>query len=217
MLTFDVQARNHAPFRILCLGAHCDDIEIGCGGTILRLSEAYAHTEIFWVIFSSNVERASEACESANVFLKNTQSKHIEIKEFRDGIFPYIGSEIKQEFEGLKHRFSPDLIFTHYRHDSHQDHRLISDLTWNTFRNHLILEYEIPKYDGDLSSPNFYVKLDESICHRKIRYILNAFKSQQQKDWFDEETFFSVLRIRGMESRSPSKYAEAFYCHKMTF
>jgi LmbE family N-acetylglucosaminyl deacetylase len=216
MLTFAFPARNHAPLRVLCLGAHCDDIEIGCGGTILRLSEAYANTEFFWVAFSSNVERACEAYESANIFLQDIQSKHIEIKEFRDGFFPFIGSEIKQEFEGLKQRFSPDLIFTHYRHDSHQDHRLISDLTWNTFRNHLILEYEIPKYDGDISSPNFYVQLDESICRRKICYILNAFKSQEKKDWFDEETFSAMLRIRGMESRSPSKYAEAFYCHKMT-
>ena len=123
--------------------------------------------------------------------------------------------EIKEYFEQLKQEFSPDLIFTHYRDDLHQDHRLISDLTWNTFRNHLILEYEIPKYDGDLGSPNFFVHLDESICHKKIQYILNSFKTQAEKHWFTEDTFLSVLRLRGIESNAPGKYAEAFFCRKM--
>jgi len=217
MLKFNFCTQNDAEFRILCLGAHCDDIEIGCGGTILRLAEAYKNAIFYWVVFSSNSQRAKEAHKSAKYFLKNVQSKNIVIKNFRDGFFPFVGSDVKEEFEKLKQQFSPDLIFTHYRNDFHQDHRLIADMTWETFRNHLILEYEIPKYDGDLGSPNFYVHLDESMCYRKIQYIINCFKCQEQKDWFEEEIFSSMLRIRGMESRAPRKYAEAFYCQKMIF
>ena len=200
---------------ILCLGAHSDDIEIGCGGTVLSLLEKYPHAIFYWIVFSSDEERAHEARNSAAMFLKAAQSTHIIIKHFRDSFFPYCGGAIKEYFEQLKQECSSDIIFTHYRDDLHQDHRLISELTWNTFRNHLILEYEVPKYDGDLGVPNCFVPLEESICRRKIQYILDGFKSQNGRPWFDQETFSCLLRLRGMECNAPSKYAEAFYCRKM--
>jgi len=204
-------------FRILCIGAHCDDIEIGCGGTILKLIESHNNIVFYWVVFSATQQRAREAFESANSFLRHVKDKNIVIKNFKDSFFPYIGIEIKEYFEELKQEFSPDLVFTHYRNDLHQDHRLISELTWNTFRNHMILEYEIPKYDGDLGSPNFFVHLNESVCHRKIQHILNNFKTQEKNQWFSEEIFLSILSLRGIESNAPSNYAEAFYCRKMVF
>jgi len=202
-------------YRLLCLGAHSDDIEIGCGGTIIAILERYENVIVHWLVFSSNEERAREALASAGVFLAGARHQEVSIKGFRDGFFPFQGEQIKEEFEAVKQRFSPDLVLTHYRDDRHQDHRLISDLTWNTFRNHLILEYEIPKYDGDIGSPNFFVPLEESICSRKIRYILESFGSQRQKQWFDEQTFSAILRLRGMEANSPTHYAEAFYCRKV--
>ena len=201
-------------YRVLCLGAHSDDIEIGCGGTVLALLERHQNVVVRWIVFSSNVERASEARSSANAFLDRALEKEVVVKEFRDGFFPFLGGQIKDEFETLKRECSPDLVFTHHRDDRHQDHRLISDLTWNTFRRHLILEYEIPKYDGDLGAPNFFVPLEKSACSRKIQIIIDSFKSQSQKQWFDEETFLAILRLRGMEANSPTRYAEAFYCRK---
>ncbi|HYZ95223.1 MAG TPA: PIG-L deacetylase family protein [Nitrososphaeraceae archaeon] len=217
MLKLNFNDTNPSIYKVLCLGSHCDDIEIGCGGTILRLIENYQNIEFYWVVFSSNVQREPEAYQSANSFLKNAKAKTIVIKKFRDGFFPFIGIEIKEFFEQFKQDFNPDIIFTHYRHDLHQDHRLISELTWNSFRNHLILEYEIPKYDGDLGSPNFFVHLDEGICKNKTNYILDSFQSQKEKHWFTEETFLSILRLRGIESNAPGKYAEGFYCRKLVF
>jgi LmbE family N-acetylglucosaminyl deacetylase len=208
---------DESEYKILCIGAHCDDIEIGCGGTILKLIENYPNVSIYWVVFSSNEQRAQEATTSANVFLKEIKVKKIIIKSFRDGFLPFEGIEVKECFEQLKQEFTPDIIFTHYRNDRHQDHRLISDFTWNTFRNHLILEYEIPKYDGDLGIPNFFVHLDEALCRRKCQYIMEAFPTQNHKQWFTEETFRSILRIRGIESNAPNNYAEAFYCRKIVF
>ena len=169
MLNLALDRSNGAPLNILCIGSHADDLEIGCGGTMLKLIAAHRNLTVRWVVFSGNGEREVEARRSAGKFLEGAEG-HIEVKMFRDGFFPYVGYEIKQCFEELKGRCSPDLIFTHYREDRHQDHRLISDLTWNTFRDHFILEYEIPKYDGDLGSPNFFVHLDEAICRRKARY-----------------------------------------------
>jgi len=217
MLKLNFNNTNPSIYKVLCLGSHCDDIEIGCGGTILRLIENYPNIEFYWVVFSSNAQREPEAYQSANIFLKNAKEKTIVIKKFRDGFFPFIGIEIKEFFEQLKQDFNPDIVFTHYRHDLHQDHRLISELTWNSFRNHLILEYEIPKYDGDLGSPNFFVHLDEGICKNKTNYILDSFQSQKEKHWFTEETFLSILRLRGIESNAPGKYAEGFYCRKIVF
>jgi LmbE family N-acetylglucosaminyl deacetylase len=204
------------PLRVLCLGSHSDDIEIGCGGTLLKLIGLSPAVSVTWVVFSTSGsdERAAEARDSAMQFLRGAAETIIEIQRFRDGFFPYVGLEIKQFFEDLKRRCSPDLILTHYRDDRHQDHRLISDLTWNTFRNHLILEYEIPKYDGDLGSPNVFVHLDEASARRKVRAIIEVFQTQHNRHWFTDDTFLSLLRLRGIESAAPDGYAEGFYCRK---
>jgi len=202
------------PLRVLCLGAHCDDIEIGCGGTILSLAAAISEIEIRWIVFSANEERKKEALKSADAFLGSTVNKQVVIHTFRDGFLPYTGAEVKDRFEDVKAHFSPDLILTHYGRDLHQDHRLISELTWNTFRNHLILEYEIPKYDGDFGSPNIFAPLNEVICRRKIDTIIAAFRTQREKSWFSRDLFLSMLRLRGMEANAPSGYAEGFYCRK---
>jgi LmbE family N-acetylglucosaminyl deacetylase len=213
MLSLGLDATDNRPLRLLCLGAHCDDIEIGCGGTILTLA-ASRELEVRWIVFSSTAERECEARKSAQAFLQNVSKKQLRIQSFRDGFLPYHGSEVKESFEQLKAEFSPDLVLTHYRQDLHQDHRLISDLTWNTFRDHLVLEYEIPKYDGDFGSPNIFVPLDDSVCRRKIDTILGAFRSQSERQWFSRDLFSSVLRLRGMEANACSGYAEGFYCRK---
>ncbi len=209
-VTFDV----HRGMKILCLGSHCDDIEIGCGGTLLSILKKFKDTSVYWVIFSSDALREKEARSSADIFLKQAGSKTIKIEKFRNGFFPYNGGEIKDYFEDLKEKFIPDLIFTHYRKDLHQDHRTISELTWNTFRNHFILEYEIPKYDGDFGSPNLFVNLEPSICNCKINVILDSYKTQREKHWFTEELLLALLRIRGMECASSTSYAEGFYSRK---
>ncbi len=217
MLRFEFPLRESQPLRLLCIGAHSDDIEIGCGGTILRLLSEYDGVEVHWVVLAATGSRNGEAIVSANRFLADAKKKKIITRHFRGSFFPYQGGEIKSFFEKLKRKLSPDLILTHYRHDLHQDHRLISELTWNTYRNHLIFEYEIIKYDGDLGSPNVFVPLDKDICQKKIDYILDSFKSQAKRDWFTADAFFSVLRIRGIESRAHEKYAEGFYCRKIVF
>ncbi|MBE9068943.1 PIG-L family deacetylase [Leptolyngbya cf. ectocarpi LEGE 11479] len=215
MQTLICNHQEQPSFRsILCLGAHSDDIEIGCGGTILKLIEQFQDIEVNWVVFSATGHRQEEALASANSFLKHVKKKNIIIQEYRERFFPYIGIEIKEFFDRLSKEFSPDLILTHYRNDLHQDHRLISELTLNGFRNHMILEYEIPKYDGDLGNPNFFVHLDEPIYQQKILYLMQHFQTQFNKQWFDEETFSAILRLRGIESNAPHKYAEAFYCRK---
>lgn len=215
MLNLEFAIRKDQTLKILCIGAHSDDIEIGCGGTILKLIEEYGSPIFYWLVLSANERRKREAEESANAFLAGAKGKTIVIKEFRDGFFPYIGGKIKEYFERLKREIDPDLIFTHYRLDLHQDHRLVSNLTWNTFRDNLILEYEIPKYDGDFGSPNVFVHLDKGICKRKSKHILNIFKTQAANQWFAEDTFLSILRLRGIESNAPTKYAEAFYSRKV--
>jgi len=203
--------------QVLCLGSHADDIEIGCGGTILRLAEAHPHLEFVWVVFSADRVRRREAIASAKRFLKGIRKRAIIVKSFRESFFPYAGQPIKRFFEQLKRTSQPHLILTHYRHDLHQDHRMISDLTWNTFRNHLILEYEIPKYDGDLGVPNFFVDLHPRHCERKVEILLECFQTQRSKQWFTGDTFRSLMRIRGIESNASSKFAEAFHCRKMVF
>ncbi len=200
--------------RILCLGSHCDDIEIGCGGTILRLSREHPEIEIYWLVFSSTSVRKKEAARAANLFLASAKKKKVVIRNYRDSFFPSQQAQIKGEFEKLKKTFVPDVVLTHCRPDLHQDHRVIWELTWNTFRSHLILEYEIPKYDGDLGAPNFFVGLDRATCERKAKHILDAFASQRSKQWFTEETFLALPRIRGVEANSRSGYAEGFYCRK---
>lgn len=201
--------------KILCLGAHCDDIEIGAGGTLLKLFDEYDVDEVSWVVFSSNEIRKREAILSAEKYLSNIANKQILVKDFRDGYLPFHAIEVKEFFEELKKEHSPDLIFTHYRNDRHQDHRLISDLTWNTWRNHLIFEYEIPKYDGDLGNPNFYVRLEEKYINKRNQLLHEAFVSQSNKHWFDDATFKALARIRGMESAT--MFAEAFYTRKLFF
>lgn len=215
MLNLNLRKPAGQPLRVLCLGAHSDDIEIGCGGTMLTLLEQHENVIVHWMVFSSTHERAIEAQASAEAFLAGARGKEIIVRGYRDGYFPFLGDQIKDEFETVKRGFNPDVVFTHFRDDRHQDHRLISDLTWNTFRNHLILEYEIPKYDGDLGHPNVFVSLKESECVRKIRYLVESFCSQRQKQWFDEQTFMALLRLRGMEANSPTRFAEAFYARKI--
>jgi glucose-1-phosphate cytidylyltransferase len=190
-------------------------IEIGCGGTMLKLLQDYPNTAVSWIVFASEGERAVEAQRSALAFLKAVEKRKIAIKDFRDGFFPYQGEPIKEYFEQLKQELSPNLIFTHYRHDLHQDHRLICELTWNTFRDHFILEYEIPKYAGDLGAPNVFVQLDEKICEKKIALILRHFQTQRDKRWFTDDAFRALMRLRGLESQAPEKYAEGFYGRKI--
>lgn len=205
------------PKRILALGAHCDDIEIGCGGTLLRLAAESSDIDVTWVVFTSTHERAEEAQASASAFLANVERKRIVVLSHRDGFLPYNAAPVKEDFERLKNEVDPDVIFTHYRDDRHQDHRLISDLTWNTWRNHLVLEYEVPKYDGDLGSPNFFSRLDEATVERKTTLVLEHFRSQQSKTWFNAELLRALSRIRGLESGAGDGYAEAFYCRKTCF
>jgi LmbE family N-acetylglucosaminyl deacetylase len=211
-LTFDL-APGAAP-TVLVLGAHADDIEIGCGGTLLRLTAAYPELAVHWVVLSGSPERAAEARASAEAYLDGVANHRIATETFRDGFFPYEGAAVKEYFEQLKAEVSPDLILTHRRGDLHQDHRLVAELTWNTFRNHLILEYEIPKVDGDLGVPNFFVHLDDETCDRKTAWLMEHFASQRDHRWFTEDLFRSLLRLRGMESNAPSGKAEAFYSHK---
>lgn len=205
--------KNEKPLNILCLGAHCDDIEIGAGCTLLKIFEEYEINLVKWIVFASNETRKIEAVNSARLFLENIENKDINVYSYKDGFLPFIAAEIKELFESIKNDIAPDIIFTHYRNDRHQDHRLVSDLTWNTWRNHLILEYEIPKYDGDLGAPSFFVPLEEEILNRRNEILMTAFQSQVTKHWFDDETFKALPRLRGIESAS--KYAEAFYARKI--
>lgn len=215
MLGVILNKKKDSVLKILCLGAHSDDIEIGCGGTILKLAKDYRHMAVTWVVIGSSGKRTEEAQESALAFLATVENKKIYIKDFRDGYFPYQGEAIKEYFEQLKQDISPDLIFTHCRHDLHQDHRLICELTWNTFRDHFILEYEIPKFDGDLGVPNVFVPLNEEICEQKVDLLLRHFQSQRNKRWFTGDTFRALMRLRGVESQTQEKYAEAFYGRKL--
>ena len=200
--------------KLLCLGAHSDDIEIGCGGTLLKLTAEHPRLEIMWVVFSAGGIRTTEANASARAFLRRAKRSHVTVKEFRTSFFPYEGEQIKDFFETLK-PFRPDLIFTHYRDDRHQDHRVISDLTWNTFRSHAILEYEIPKYDGDLGVPNLFVPVSRAQCATKARLLMRHFASQRNKHWFSDDLFLALPRLRGMECDSPTLFAEAFYTRKL--
>jgi LmbE family N-acetylglucosaminyl deacetylase len=217
MYKFGFSTNSNRPLRtVLCLGAHSDDIEIGCGGSMLRLVEENPDLQVWWVVFSAIGRRCDEAINSADQFLSVVKDRHIITKEFRDGYFPYQGSDIKDFFETLKKEVSPDLIFTHYRKDLHQDHRVINELTWNTWRDHMILEYEIPKYDGDLGNPNFYIPLSRQLCQKKNDILCSAFETQEVKPWFTGETFWAMLQIRGIECRAEESLAEGFYARKIS-
>jgi LmbE family N-acetylglucosaminyl deacetylase len=208
--------KGQGPLKALFLGAHSDDIEIGCGGTLMRMIREYPELEVTWVVFSALGERGKEAKKSAHEYLKHVEHKQIIVHDFKDGYFPFCGAEIKDIFEQLKLLMIPDLVFTHYRDDRHQDHRLLSDLTWNTWRDHFVLEYEIPKYDGDIGSPNFFVSLDTGLCTEKVDLLMRFFQTQGNKHWFSPDTFTALLRLRGIECKSDGGYAEAFYCRKLT-
>jgi LmbE family N-acetylglucosaminyl deacetylase len=214
MLGFSLEALARPIERVLAIGCHADDIEIGCGGTLIALSRARPGLSLTWVVLAAPGDRAAEARASARAFLADAEGSAVRVHEFRDSFLPYVGDEVKEVFEELKD-VQPDLVFTHARHDLHQDHRLACELTWNTFRNHLILEYEIPKYDGDLGSPNVFVPLEESLVEEKLRILRDHYASQHSKHWFDDELFRGLMRLRGMESAS--RYAEAFTCRKLTF
>jgi LmbE family N-acetylglucosaminyl deacetylase len=203
------------PLAVLCLGAHADDLEIGCGGTLLRLVEERRRVAVHWVVLSANPRRAREARRSAARLMRGAAKLEVDIAGFRDGFFPFDGSAIKERFEELKRRVRPDVIFTHRGDDAHQDHRMVSELTWNTFRDDLILEYEIPKYDGDLGRPNVFVPLGPSVRKRKVRHLMSAFPSQRGKRWYSASTFDGLMRIRGVECAAPEGYAEAFHARKL--
>jgi len=214
MLPLNLNTDPKKGLTVLCLGAHCDDIELGCGGSLLSLKAALPQSKFHWVVFSAPGPRAEEARKGAELFTAGCE-KAVVLKDFRDGFLPYSGGAVKNFFEEMKGQVAPDLIFTHWGGDAHQDHRLISELTWNTFRDHLILEYEIPKYDGDMGRPNLFVPLEAPFPENKVEYLFRAFVSQQGKRWFDRQAFLGLMRMRGMESNSSSGYAEAFYVRKV--
>lgn len=215
MLRFQPAKTRDEPIEVLCLGAHGDDIEIGCGGAIIRLAEEHPSLSVTWIVLSSGGDRKEEILASARAFLDKARSTRILIETFRDGFFPSLAGPIKEYFERRKLDVSPDLIFTHARDDAHQDHRLVSELTWNTWRDHAILEYEIPKYDGDLGRPNLYVSLDEALARQKASLIRAHFASQAKRAWFTEDVFLAIMRLRGVESRSSGGFAEAFHGRKL--
>ncbi|HKU90458.1 MAG TPA: PIG-L deacetylase family protein [Steroidobacteraceae bacterium] len=202
------------PARVLFLGAHSDDIEIGCGATVLRLVEEFPQVEITWVVLSAENERRAEAEASAAAFLGKHRRRRVLIQDFRGSFFPYQGEALKSYVETLK-EVRPDIVFTHYRHDLHQDHRIVNELTWNTFRNQRIFEYEIPKFDGDLGVPNFFIPVKRAHVDRKSRLLLKHFASQRNKHWFTDELFRSLPRLRGMECATATNFAEAFYTRKL--
>lgn len=202
---------------VLCLGAHSDDIEIGALGAVLYLKRNVPGTQIVWCVFSAPGKRADEARSSAEHCCGGFDSHAIRIFDYRDGYFPTLVGDLKSEFEAIKPIVSPDLIFTHYRHDAHQDHRLISELTRQTFRDHLILEYEVPKYDGDIGRPNAYLPVSEKIKEEKLDILDTYFPSQHSKSWFDRRVFASLMRLRGVECNALSGFAEAFFVDKFIF
>ena len=187
MIELNLRPANGKALQVLCLGAHSDDIEIGCAGTIFKLLEVYRRATVHWVVLGATLLRASEARKSAEEILRRAEAKVVVVRDFKNSFFPYMGGQIKEYFEQIKREFTPDLILTHYRNDLHQDHRVISELTWNAFRDQFILEYEIPKYDGDLGAPNAFVHLEESIVQKKLDLILDNFQSQRDRQWFDQE------------------------------
>jgi LmbE family N-acetylglucosaminyl deacetylase len=212
MLGLSLEALARPIERVLAIGCHADDIEIGCGGTVIALTRVRPGLAVTWAVLAAPGERAGEARASAQAFLQGAGESDVRVHGFRDGFLPYVGGEVKDVFEGMK-EVRPDLVLTHTRHDLHQDHRLACELTWNTFRNHLSLEYEIPKYDGDLGSPNVFVPLEESVVEEKLRIVREHYASQHGKHWFDDELFRGLMRLRGMESAT--RYAEAFTCRKL--
>lgn len=215
MLGLNLARPDGAPPRLLAVGAHADDIEIGCGATILRLVAEHPGLSVDWLVLSGHGDRAGEAADSAAAFLAGAGTTRVMIEGFRDGFFPYDGGAVKERFERLKAEVAPDLVLTHRLEDRHQDHRLVAELTWNTFRDHLILEYEIPKYEGDLGRPNLYVPVGQEHGERKVELLRKCFPSQAGRSWFSDDTFWATLRLRGIECNAPGRYAEAFQARKL--
>jgi len=201
--------------NILCLGAHCDDVDIGCGGALLALLERQRSADVTWMVFSAHGERERELRRSGRRFLRKARASRILTRGYRDGFMPAQFTAIKEDFESLKTLPAPDVIFTHRRDDRHQDHRLIAELTWNTFRSHLILEYEVAKYEGDLTTPSAYIGLTAALVERKIRILLECYRTQRSKRWFTAETFRGLMRLRGIESGAESGWAEGFHASKL--
>jgi LmbE family N-acetylglucosaminyl deacetylase len=202
------------PLRVLCLGAHCDDIEIGCGGTILTMARQDPRLVVDWVVLSGDDERAREAQRSADAFLSGVAARRLMVERFRDGYLPYQGERLKDYFESLKSRGDPDLVFAPFREDWHQDHRFIGELAWSTFRDHVILEYETLKYDPEPdAAPNFLVPLEDEIAETKVRLLLESYVSQASRPWFTRDAFLGALRLRGVQARV--RFAEAFYARKL--
>src|SRR3954469_16497048 len=214
MLPLQMGPPGAAAPRVLAFGANPDDAEIGCGGTILKLIADGAIGSFCWVVLSGHDARMEEARASAEAMLESVEDRTILQPGFRDGFFPYDGADIKGFFEDVKRDFAPDLILTHQRDALHHDHRITCELTWNTFRNHLVFEYEVPKYDGDMGRPNFYVDITDNTRARKIEHLMKYFGTQVRKHWFKPELFEGLLRLRGMECNAPSAHAEAFYSRK---
>ncbi len=202
--------------HVLAIGCHADDIEIGCGGTLLTLLGRRDDVTVTWVVLAAEGDRAGEAEASARSFLSGARQSRVIVESFRDGFLPYSGPAVKEFFERLKGEVEPDLILTHFEGDRHQDHRLVAELTWNSYRHHPIFEYEIPKYDGDLANPAVFVPLTEEAAQQKVALLREHFVSQGAKHWFDEELFLGLLRLRGMQANEPTRYAEAFHCRKLT-
>lgn len=215
MLSLSPRRDGSTGLELLCLGAHSDDIELGCAGTLLRLLEEHPVERITWVVLSGDDQRAAEAEVSCRRLVAGRCKTEVHLQRFRDGFFPYTAASIKEFFEFLKAQVNPDLILTHYRHDRHQDHRLVSELTYNTFRAHLILEYEVMKKDGDLGRPNTYFPLDRETVSQKVELLMEVFGTQRDRTWFAEDSFRALMRLRGVEATAQSGYAEAFYCRKM--
>jgi LmbE family N-acetylglucosaminyl deacetylase len=215
MLTLELAGDPTTPLDVLCIGAHADDIEIGCGATLLELARAERGLVCHLVVLSGEGARGEEARRAAATLGADCKEIDLRVASMRESYFPYIGAEVKAYIHDLATQVSPDLIFTHHLHDLHQDHRLVAELVGNDFRDHLVLGFEIPKYDGDLGNPNVFVPIDAETCARKIELLMDSFESQRVKDWFTEETFRALLRLRGVESRSPTGYAEAFFVRKL--
>jgi LmbE family N-acetylglucosaminyl deacetylase len=217
VLALALRWRTNDPLNILAIGAHCDDIEIGCGGTLITLQRQYPNCRIHWLVLTSGATRRKEAERAVNAFVRAPARGEIRICDLPDGLLPAHFAEVKAEFERIRKTVAPDLILTHHGADLHQDHRLLSEITWQTFRDHMIWEYEIPKYDGDLQTPNMYMPLAAAIAQRKTSLIMKLFASQLGKSWFKAGTLEALMRLRGIESRAPTGFAEAFHCRKLVF
>lgn len=214
MLSLGALTGRRKSLQVLCLGAHCDDIEIGCGATLLRLAAEHS-LRVSWVVMCSTPPRAEEARASAARFLGRARDGRVRIETLRDGYLPAQWAEAKDIVESLKRMPRPDLIFTHERDDLHQDHRVVCELTWNTFRDHTILEYEVPKYDGGLGQPNLYVPVTRAFASKKASFLLTNHRSQLRKRWFSKDTFMAVMRLRGVECNAEQGFAEAFHARKV--